>query len=354
MNLYKSAMLLRYYKYDLKDVRKKIKLHRVLFFALANVLSFLYTKTKDPFFLLLSYYYLAEEFNSFLNLEIYSKEYYELKNLYGDIIKRYNDDINRTFNFTDPVEISEAYIFAYKKGFLSKNGTFFYLADSKQLIENYTILGASIFTGNACCRHSARLLSDMLNDYGFNSVFIPTGLNSASKIFEFSKSKISSFDSLISLTSSVLNENDINEEKFIDYAYELFNEDFNIVKKWDYDINKVPLNHTITGVSYNGLAYYIDPTNEDYYRMDKESGRLINDSDTIENTIKSRSFDVLKYRKKIKKILSLPSIDFDFVNTTRIKTNLLCNKNLDIFEDFYKDNHEVYDEITEKLKKINM
>ena len=153
-------------------------------------MNFLFYKTKDPAFLLLSYYYIAEEFNSFLDLEIYSKEYYEVKKLYDEIIRKYNDSINKNFNFTNPIEVSQAYNFAYKNGFLSKDKEFSYITD--------------------------------------------------------------------------------------------------------------------------------------------------------------------KNKRKIKKIISLPSADFDFIDTINDKTQKLCNDNLDTFIDFYLDNQYVYDEITEKLKKISM
>lgn len=347
-------MLLRYYKYNLKDARKKIKLNRVFYFSLASALNFLFYKTKDPAFLLLSYYYIAEEFNSFLDLEIYSKEYYEVKKLYDEIIRKYNDSINKTFNFTNPIEVSQAYNFAYKNGFLSKGKEFSYITDKNQLIENHTISGATIFTGNGCCGHSASLLSDIFSDYGFESAVISTGINSSKKIIGIPESQLSKFKSIMPLTSSFLEENGISAEEFIDFISEGFYKNASVIEKWEYDKDNVPLNHAITGVGYEGQAYYIDPTNEFYYRKDEETGRLINRSDNCENTIKTRFFEPHKNKRKIKKIISLPSADFDFIDTINDKTQKLCNDNLDTFIDFYLDNQYVYDEITEKLKKISM
>ena len=355
MNLYKQAMLLRYYKYDLKTARKKITAHRIIFFTLTNISNFLYSKTKDLSFLFLSYYFLMEQFNSFRNLEIYSNEYYDLKNMYDDIIEKYNEDINKTFDFTNPIEVAQAFNFAFKAGFLSKDCLFSYSNNNKELIENSSILGASIFTGKGCCRHSSRLLSDILNDYGFNSTTISTGFNSVESI-EFDGISMSMLDLVLSLATSILEfDNDnINENEIFDSLSNLFHDKSTIREKWKYDRENVPRNHSIVGVSHDGLSYYIDSTNDEYYRMNNEIGRLVNEFDNIENTIKNGIFETTNDRRKVKKITSLPAADFDFIIRTSGNTNKLLSENFDVFEKFYNDNHEAYEEITEKLKKINM
>lgn len=347
MNLYRQIMLLRYYKYDLKTARRKVKIERVLYFTLANVANFLYSRTKDPSFYALFWYFLIEQCNSFRSLEVYSNEYCELKNMYQEVIKRYNQDVNKTLELTNPVQIAQMYMNAYKEGFLSKNGIYEYSSDTKELIENDTILGASIFTGKACCRHSSDLLADIFDDYGFESVRIPTGYNTASPAIRMDEISDTAFDKVLSLAYSALEGKNIDDELMT-----LGN--ITINKKWEYNRDRVPRNHSITGVSYNGEAYYIDPTNDSYYRLDNETGRLVNSWGNVENTIKNKIHEMFKDRKKLEKIMELDSANFDSIYSLKHDTNLLYWKNFDIFDKFYRENHEAYEEITEKLKKINM
>lgn len=354
MNIYKKAMLLRYYKYDLKNARKKITAQRIIFFTLANISNYLYTKTKDVSFLFLFNYFLIEQLNSFRNLEIYSNEYYDLKNMYEEVVNNYNNNINKAFGFNNPVDIAHAYNFAYKTGFLSKDFIFNYSSKNKELVENPTIFGASIFTGKGCCRHSSKLLSDILNDYGFDSITISTGFNSCYRTVKVDKIPMDSLDLLMSLATPILEEKDISKEDLLNSVSILSSNGISISEIWEHDRNHVPRNHAITGVIYNGLAYYIDSTNEEFYRMDEDTGRLVNQTNDVENTIKKRLYDTLNNKRKEKKLLSLPSYDLNDINSSFIKTNLLCLDNYDVFEKFYNDNHEAYEEITEKLKKINM
>lgn len=270
-----------------------------------------------------------------------------LSSIYNEVIENYNNSINKTFNFEGPVEISQAYIFAYKNGFLSKDFSFSYSINHEEIVNYLWLMGATVFTGKGCCRHTSQLLSDIYNNYGFSSTPIATGFNQHKMNINFEDLPKSSLDFIKSLDLSNITDNELISL--------LSNNGVPMSLAWEYDRKKVPNNHSITGVSHNGFAYYVDPTNNDYYKMNKEVGRLVDRTGNVENTIKTPLFaasDSIHDKKKIKELSSLLSADLDSVKSICMDTNLLCKKNYDLFEQFYKENHEAYEEITEKLKKI--
>ena len=268
----------------------------------------------------------------------------DVENLYKEFIKNYNNNVNKAFNFTDPIQISKAYIFAYSKGYLSKDSKFTYTTNRDELLHypDVRLIGSIVITGKGCCRHIAPLLTDIYEDYGYKSCRISVGLNQCNSKINFeglTKSQLKVADLLLLADMSIDEKLSILHKAGIP----------TIEDGWDYDRKKVPQNHVITGVMYNDFAYYIDPTNKTYYRLDDESGCLISSSGAFENTIfYNGRFD----SNLVKKLPSLPNVDFDSVKSIWDNTNLLCSNNLDLFEKFYKDNRELYEEITEKLKKI--
>ena len=268
-----------------------------------------------------------------------------LTRIYNEFTKKYNKNINETLNFTDPVEISQAFIYAYKNGFLSKDLSFSYTTKQAEIINYLWLMGATVLTGKGCCRHTSQLLADIYNDYGFNSTTIETGINQYKININFEELSTSTLDFIKTLDIS-----NITEEELISI---LSNNGIPMNGQWIYDRKKVPSNHSITGVSHNGFAYYIDPTNNNYYKMN--NGRLVDKTGNVENTIKLPLFaasDPIHDKKKIKELIKLPSIDLELVKSICTKTNLLCKNNYDLFEQFYKENNETYEEITETLKKI--
>lgn len=275
-----------------------------------------------------------------------SEDSTNLENLYKEFIRNYNNSINKTLNFTNPIQVSQAYNFAYRNGYLSKDSKFTYTTNRDEIIYYLYLLGATVVTGKGCCRHTASLLSDIYKDYGFTSTPISTGINQRIKTINFEKLSKSQIKFIQSLNPSKMTEDEvltILRKKGIPI----------IEKEWEYDRKKVPSNHFITGVSYDDKSYYIDPTNKTYYQLDNETGRLINSAGNIENTITYVSAPFID-KKLIKTLISLPSTDFETINSICNSTDLLCRNNSDLFKQFCRENQELYGEITEELKKTNI
>ena len=122
-------------------------------------------------------------------------------------------------------------------------------------------------------------------------------------------------------------------------------------KEWKYNQNVSRGNHLISLAEKDDKAYYIDPTTFEYYCFDKEEKALVNKDKTIKNSIFLSSFS--KYDKKAQnRILSLPEADLNDVLKEAKRTKRICSDNIDVFVKFYKDNRDLIDEISKKVKLV--
>ena len=301
LNLYKTKLIMKYYGDDSTTINRKMHFEIYRNTALSIVCFQSFILTRDPIFLFLGSGLLGE--NILLNsshLEKYSLDYIKLRKSYSYIIEEYNKKINTVFGFKHPVNISETFVFAYRNGYLSKRHKFRYSSDVNELFENIDCFGATVFTGNGCCRHMAPLLNDVFKDLGFDSTNLLIGLNT----------KITNSD---------------NKEV------------------WKYDRNNVRTNHAIVGVLYGDEAYYIDPTNEIFYDIDNITGRLIDLNKTCEGTIDSGECDETLIKNKL---ISHKVACFDTIKSISNETIKTCKNNEDIFEQFYRENCDVYKDIS--------
>lgn len=95
-----------------------------------------------------------------------SDEYKEYISLYGEYVK----DIAKLFKdlgYEDALATSMVYRFCLEKGFFSKDLVFKQIAYKKYFDQFfYDVLGAVVSTGEACCRHTSSLLTDVINEMG--------------------------------------------------------------------------------------------------------------------------------------------------------------------------------------------
>lgn len=218
------------------------------------------------------------------------KDIKEIRRIYDEIISNYNK-INKDFGLKTPSEICTLYEYALFNGYLSKDKTFNYGTKNSNWC-NY-IQGAQVITGESFSRHIATMLADILVNYGIDS----------STLFV--------------------------EQK---------------------QINKVFPNHVITIARYEDESYLLDPTNFMTYRINPKNRKmLVND---FFQDISICNLRVLPNNILItKEMLELKNV---IINKNEIeqKINPLFWSNLDIFERFYWENHEAYDDIADKIMKI--
>ena len=173
---------------------------------------------------------------------------------------------------------------------LSYNKHFKYCTDNnKDILRS---LGTETITGLACCRHIATLLNDILQEKNIKSYTIPALIKKDSADISFLQSIIG--------------------------------------------------NHLITISEYNDKVYYLDPTNNKF---------LTKDNSSIIINKKFIKFNLNK-RRNIKRIMQKEEETYAKNLMEEISTHIICGENIDMFENFYSENKEKYEEINNKMKKL--
>ena len=348
MNLYKAAMILRYGKYNLADLKREVVKDRIVFSSTYLLSLLLFFKTHDNNLLSLLTFSSYGFCNSFSNMKRYSADYFKLCNLYNTLITNYSKDVNSALELKSVPEISEAFMYSYKNGFLSFDNSFTY--KTSDIFDVFDNLGSTVTTGKGCCRHISTMLSDVLMEENINSICISTFFNQLKDIYKFKDSVDE--ESLKELLDNILSDCELDIQEKVKKIYDLTNSvKFEHSKEWKYNQKVSRGNHLISLAEKDDKAYYIDPTTFEYYCFNKEEKVLVNKDRTIKNSVFLSSFS--KDDKKAQnKILSLPETDLDDVLKEVKRTKSICNNNIDVFVKFYKDNHELIEEISKKVKLI--
>jgi len=118
-----------------------------------------------------------------------------------------------------------------------------------------------------------------------------------------------------------------------------------LIKKDSSDISflqSIIGNHLITISEYNDKVYYLDPTNNKF---------LTRDNSSIIINKKFIKFNLNK-RKNIKRMMQKEGETYVKNLMEEINTYIICGENIDMFENFYSENKEKYEEINNKMKKL--
>ena len=307
-----------------------------------------------------SLFYLSYVFLSYSNGEQHTKDVNELRNLYNEFIKNYNR-LNKDFSFNEPISIYAMFSFLINNGYLSLDKKFNMCSDNCYNL--YGILGSDIFAGNGVCRHTASMLTDILNDMDIRSMnlicYVPNNKFEFYSVDEKDYSRDKNMEFVSKHTDS------LEEMKLLLERFKFLEENGIYLS-----VRYIPLslrdkklarvgNHVITYSLYQDKSYYLDPTSFLTFRMDDfKAGRLL-DFKGREIYIKNHQL----YRmneledREIREFLSdmekYPE-GISFLDTDKIVTSTtdICEENMDIFDKFYNDNCELYGEIVNKLVKI--
>lgn len=291
----------------------------------------------------------------------YANDKIKLNKLYKEFIKEY-DKLNKTFNFNDPVQIYGMFNYLVWKGYLSKNKKFEFAKDSTKDIKK--LYGANVITGQGVCRHIAPMLSDILNEHKIKSgVLLVAQKENNNNIAMVNENwtKDAIFDHLAVF---------LKEPKLYDKFLKIYEEKRDLGKQLDTnDIKnlnellkkqneeqKDKVNHVITFATTNEKNYFLDPTQSRIYRVDVDDKNIVSDKELkcrIDN--KGLTFmyglkDKINANKFLKE--EKPTITFKDQLEVVFKTYDICKQNHDIFEKFYKDNCELYNDISNKMSRI--
>ena len=307
-----------------------------------------------------SLFYFSYLFLNFSNGERYTKDVNELRNLYNEFIKNYNK-MNKEFSFNEPISIYTMFNFLLKNGYLSKDKSF--SCEDNKFYNLYAVLGSEVICGNGVCRHISSMLTDILNDYEIPSLnvicyrplcdfeFLPTTKE------EYSR------DKNMSIISKYVSSNEEQEKLIEKFVFLEQMEIYLMVrpvssKFHGRSIEKIG-NHLITYAFYDDKSYYLDPTLFSVYRMqDFKKGILCNSSDKNIFLRKDQFYRMNDLSdKEIKEFIRKMELYQDSVSLLEedkiiTRTTDICGNNMDIFDKFYNDNHELYREIENKLVKI--
>ena len=201
--------------------------------------------------------------------------------------------LNTIFNLEDPVEIFVLYYYLYSEGYLSINKRYSYSNEA----DFVGPCGSRVLTGKGVCRNIADLLTDIYNK---------TGAITATNISVFYS---------------------CGEKKI--------------------ERNHLIANHAITGATYKGKNYFFDPTNYLFLTKDPNNRNRFIDDEGDKHIISLGDILSINKRKVLKDLTSKSSYEYSEKDLdTLIRISKLCHDNKDIFEKFYSENKEIYEEVT--------
>lgn len=287
----------------------------------------------------------------------YTNNITEIKKLYNEFINNYNR-LNKIFALNNSIEIYTMFYYLADRGYLSKNRELLFSIDNvKDLFE---LEGAEILTGKGVCRHRAAMLADILNDYKIDAGVLGVCTNDYDvKIGVLDQPKYTREELVQWVESHIVDKNiydTLMENIELAAIFGANIEIETVVTKPHSLFERLSGNHAICFAYQNGKNYFLDPTQIKVYRMSDTNKKVICDdlrdiNIKIFPSIMFNSFsEYLKMRRNI--LEQNPTVSKEEEKEMNMEILNLCNNNLDIFEKFYNDNKELYDEVSDKLSNI--
>lgn len=289
----------------------------------------------------------------------YTKDIKEIRSLYQEFITNYNK-LNRIFDLNNPIQIYTMFNYLLYKGYLSIDKNFEF--SNKEARDIKCLHGANVILGKAVCRHVATMLSDILNNYGIESNPLSVCSKDYSvKINILEEPKYTREELVTWVQTHITDEQTYSIvmnfiEKLVDKEGESIElsikttEEKNILKR-------VVGNHLITFSVKDGKSYYLDPTQTRIYRVKENDKNVLYDDECdkvpieLPSSILFNNFkDYLRLRERLSR--QYPSVTREDEKQMTEQTLSICNGNIDVFEQFYNENSELYTDISSKVLKI--
>lgn len=261
---------------------------------------------------------------------MYTKDYKDIRPIYDKIIKNYTK-LNKEFNFKNPLEVYSTYIFMLNNGYLSNGKSFEHYDDRNNVKERF---GLNVINGRGVCRHIAALLNDEFKDLGLESSV--AGVSLPTCYIEADEDK---FNKMVDDAINGIIPSEIDKE----FVRSVF--------KYEKKLFLPLLNHDMNFVFYDGINYFLDPTNNMTFHLNKDDCKL----HSIDYEAKFIKFQRESFRESLKLkryMYNKPFLDFDSENEIISRTTSICEENEDIFEKFYDENKDYYNDISKRLAKI--
>lgn len=283
----------------------------------------------------------------------------EIGDLYQEFIINYNR-LNKVFDLNDPIQISTMFNYLLYKGYLSVGKRFEFL--DQKIWDVDGLDGVNVIVGKAVCRHISAILGDILNNYGIESfqLFVYSmGYRVDVTIIEQQKY---TKEELVSWVQTHIIDEQTYEflinviEDFIDKKNENIELSAKVIENKNI-LDRIFGNHVITFSVKDGKSYYLDPTRARIYRTSEDDKNILYDDEFASISIRLLQSIVLndfktylKMRENLVKRYS--NITSEVEQRMVMDTIMKCNNNEDIFEQFYNENRELYDSISNKVLRI--
>lgn len=302
--------------------------------------------------------YIAMTCSSGIN---YTKDITQIRELYQEFIAKYNK-LNQIFDFNDPIQIYAMFRYLLWKDYLSVDKKFEF-SESKSFIDMKGLYGANIISGDAVCRHISAMLVDILNQYGVEAWKL--GVYSKVQTIRIGLLDQPKYtkEELIELARTYSPDDEYTFKKITSFIEEFVeNRKQNIELSSNMRDEKNPLkkvvgNHAITFAVKNGKSYFLDPTKIRTYRLYKNEKRVLYDDEygkiPIKAAVSMVAADASSYLNARRNLLlQYPSIPLEEEQFLTSETLKICEGNIDLFDQFYNENKELYSELSNKVLSI--
>ena len=280
------------------------------------------------------------------------KDISEMDDLYKEFLCNYHK-LNQIFDLNNPLELMILFNYLVESGHLSKNKEF---SREDKYSEALFLSKYQVFSGSSVCRHDSLTFRDILKMENIESAIL---YGTAKLTFNDSRVlDISPF--LEEQMGGVSDERVLEEEinKFFDLLEKRIKEEAFDSSELSREKNNFSPNHMITIAKKDNICYSLDACNNRVFRKRIIGGRevlydgLLMFESRISYLFRLYYDACFEKRSRVKRILTSDDISFDEERKTRDKMYEIILRNQDIFEKFYSQNEELYEEISDCLVRF--
>ena len=289
----------------------------------------------------------------------YTRDIKQIRSLYQKFITNYNK-LNKIFDLNDPIQIHTMFNYLLYKGYLSIDKNFEF--SNKEARDINGLYGTNVITGKAVCRHISAMLTDILNNYGIESSQLGVySMNYSVNINILEQPKYTKEELVNWVQTHITDEQTYSiVMKFIEELVDKRGQSIELSTKMIEDKNILKRkvgNHAITFSVKDGKSYYLDPTQTRIYRVSENDKNVLYDDEydrvpikLLSSIVLNDSKDYLRMREKLSQ--QYQSITREEEKQMIEQTITDCKNNMDIFEQFYNENSELYSDISSKVLRI--
>lgn len=289
----------------------------------------------------------------------YTRDTKQIRSLYQKFITNYNK-LNKIFDLNDPIQIHTMFNYLLYKGYLSIDKDFEF--SNKEARDINGLYGTDVITGKAVCRHISAMLTDILNNYGIESSQLGVySMDYSVNINILEQPKYTKEELVNWVQTHIINEQRYSTVmKFIEELVDKRGQSIELSTEMIENKNilkRIVGNHAITFSVKDGKSYYLDPTQTRIYRVSENDKNVLYDDEydrvpikLLSSIVLNDSKDYLRMREKLSQ--QYPSITREEEKQMIEQTITDCKNNMDIFEQFYNENSELYSDISSKVLRI--